>query len=202
MAGESFLETVSSLASQIEEASKIEPTRLPVGNFHRIVFCGIGGSAIAADIIKAYMRDSKVPVFVSRGYEVPEFVNRETLVFVLSYSGNTEETLSAYRSAYRKGAAIVALTSGGKLMKKCEEQKDPLIKVPGGLQPRASIAYQLIPILKVLYRLKLIPNPSNDIFQTVAALRKTDYKAQSKNLAGKLLGRVPIIYASEVLSSV
>ena len=202
MAGESYLEIVKNLAGQIEEASTIEPDRMPAGVINKIVIAGMGGSSIAGSVLGSYMHRSLIPVFVSREYSLPEHVDRNTLVFAISYSGNTEETLSAIRTAFRKGAQTIAVTSGGKLLTKFKEHKLPLIKIPSGLQPRASLAYQLIPMLRVLGKMKLISDPSREISRTINALGKPSYDSRAKSLAGKLLGKIPVIYASERMASV
>ncbi|MBI2664099.1 bifunctional phosphoglucose/phosphomannose isomerase [Candidatus Woesearchaeota archaeon] len=202
MPADSYLEVVKGLAGQIEAASSIEASKLPVGHYDKIVVSGMGGSSIAGALLQTYMTDSKVPVFLSRTYEIPDFVDRSTLVFIISYSGNTEETISSLRFAIRKGAAVVAISSGGKLLNKFQEQQLPYIKLPANLQPRASIAYQLIPMLRLLYKLKIISNPAGDIASTVASLKKFSYEDRAKNLAGKLIGKVPLIYASEKFYSV
>ena len=202
MAGESYLEIVKNLAGQIEEASKIEPDRMPVGVITKIVVTGMGGSSITGAILRSYMHKSAIPVFISREYSLPEHVDRNTLVFAISYSGNTEETLNSIRTAFRKGAQMVAITSGGKLLTKFREHKMPLIQIPSGLQPRAALAYQLIPMLRLLGKMKLISDPSREIARTADALRKASYDSRAKSLAGKLLGKIPIIYASERLASV
>ena len=202
MSDNSYLEIVKNLAQQIEEANAIEVSRLPPGNFNKIVISGMGGSSIAGAVLKSYMDKGSIPVFISRSYTLPEFIDRNTLVFAISYSGNTEETLSSLRYGYRKGATLIAITSGGKLLAKFHEQKMPFIQIPSGLQPRASLAYQLIPMLKVLGRMKLIPDPTRDISKTIAAIKRTSYAERAKSLAGKLVGKVPLIYASERFASV
>jgi len=202
MPADSYLELVKDLPKQLEEASELKVSRFPAGHINKVLISGMGGSSIAGAVLKSYMSKSKIPVFLSRTYELPEFVDRNTLVFAISYSGNTEETISALRTAYRKGAPLVAVTSGGKLLAKFVEQKAPYIQLPMGLQPRASLAYQLIPILKLLAKLKIIPDPSRDIEKTINALKKAGYEQRAKALAGKLIGKVPLIYASENFSSV
>lgn len=202
MPEDSYLQVVKGLAEQIVEASSIEASKLPAGSFSKIVITGVGGSSIAGALLQSYLYGSKIPVFVCRDYELPDFVDRNTLVFVVSYSGNTEETLVSLKSAYRKGAAMVAVTSGGKLLRKFEDEKLPVIAIPPGLQPRASLAYQLIPMLRLLSKLKLISDPSRDIAKTIAALKKANYDVSAKSLAGKLIGKVPLIYASERLAPV
>jgi len=198
----SYLELVGNIAGQIEEASRLDLSKLPVGHFNKIVVSGMGGSSIAGAILQSYMHDSKIPVFVSRGYELPEVTDRNTLVFVVSYSGDTEETLHALKYAFRKGATTVAITSGGKLLKKFTEQQLPYVKIPDDMQPRAALAYLLIPMLNVLAKLKLLSGVSKDISETIAALKQTSYEEKAKTLAGKIVGKVPLIYASERFASV
>ena len=200
MEAESYLETVKDISGQLEAACGIElKNRPPPGSYDKIVVSGMGGSSIAGAILQSYMWKSKIPVFLSRDYSVPEFADRNTLVFSVSYSGNTEETISALRTAFGKGCTVIAVTSGGKLLRKFMEEKLPYLEVPSGLQPRASLAYQLVPVLKVLGLLGLIPDPSQDVRKAIAALRDASYGDQAKSLAGKLTGRVPIVYASERL---
>ena len=89
-----------------------------------IVVAGMGGSAISGDILRTiYERKGRAPIIVNRAYTIPGFVDHRSLVIVMSYSGNTEETLAACQAAMKKGARIVAISSGGKLE---ELSKNPL----------------------------------------------------------------------------
>jgi len=106
------------------------------------------------------------------------------------------------KHAIRKGAALVGVASGGKLLHKFIEQNAPYIKLPPNLQPRASLGYQLVPILKVLHRLNLIPDVTSDVKKTIAALKNPKYEERAKALAGKLMGKIPLIYASDQFFSV
>src|SRR3989344_4521318 len=96
------------------------------GKVDKIVVCGMGGSAVSGDLLKILMHNSKIPVFVVRDYKVPNFVDENTLVFAVSYSGNTEETIAAFEDASRKKAKIVAVTSGGIMGKEAKK----IIKIP------------------------------------------------------------------------
>lgn len=203
MADESYLEIVKNLSGQLEDALKIDLTnRLPPKSYNKIIISGMGGSSIAGAILQSYIWKSKIPVFLSRNYALPEFADKNTLVFVVSYSGKTEETIASLRTAYRKGCTMIAIASGGKLLRKFMEEKLPYVELPSGLQPRASLAYQLVPMLKILGRLNLIPDPTRDINKTISTLKEVSYKDQAKNLAGKLTGKVPLIYASERFAAV
>ena len=111
-------------------------------NFKNIVILGMGGSAIGGDLLSDYLADElSIPIVVIRGYDIPKFVDENSLVFAVSYSGNTEETLSALKRCLEAKARVIALTSGGKLAVLAQENNFPVIKVPAGIQPRAAISY-------------------------------------------------------------
>jgi glucose/mannose-6-phosphate isomerase len=140
---------------------------------------------------------------VNRDYTLPLFVGKNTLVLAVSYSGNTEETLSAYDEANARGAAIVALTSGGKLAEKAREDQVPLFLIPGGLQPRAATGYLFIPALIVLEQLALIPQVSADLEDMISALESMGEKLKpdieeeknpAKQLAKLFFNKIPLIW--------
>ena len=109
--------------------------------FNEVVFAGVGGSSIGGKLVIDWLRrESSVPLILSRGYHLPAFVDEETLVFTVSYSGNTEETLSMLAEALRAGAPTIAVTSGGSMGEIAIEKKLPLISLPGGYRPRAAIS--------------------------------------------------------------
>src|SRR3989338_11304273 len=107
-----FLGILEQFPQQIREAAELwkDVTLKP---FDMIVVCGMGGSGLPGEIVKSVV--TKVPVILVKDYTLPEFVNEKTLVFVVSYSGNTEETIELYHQARRKGAQIVVVASGGEL---------------------------------------------------------------------------------------
>src|SRR3989339_1167473 len=110
-----MLEVLDNFPKQCKDALALPKGIMVKGEVTSIVVCGMGGSAIGGDLLKMYTNETKLPVFVVRDYKVPEFVDNYTLVFVVSYSGNTEETLSAFHDAKAKGAKIISITSGGRL---------------------------------------------------------------------------------------
>lgn len=178
-------------------------------NFKNIVILGMGGSAIGGDLLSNYLTDElAIPIVVIRGYDIPKFVNEDSLVFAVSYSGNTEETLSALKKCLEVKARVIALTSGGKLAALSQENNFPVIKVPTGIQPRAAISYLFFPVLKALERLGLIKERGGEIEETHNILRELsrEYGAKSpskNNLAKKvaliLYQHLPLIYGSEGL---
>ncbi|MFH1938657.1 MAG: bifunctional phosphoglucose/phosphomannose isomerase [bacterium] len=178
-------------------------------NFKNIVVLGMGGSAIGGDLLSDYLADElSIPIVVIRGYDIPGFVDENSLVFAVSYSGNTEETISALKKCLEAKARIIALTSGGKLAVLSQENNFPVIKVPAGIQPRAAISYLFFPILKALERLGLIKERSSEIEETISILQdlSREYCAKSpseNNLAKKvalsLYQHLPLVYGSEGL---
>lgn len=155
--------------------------------FNYIFIAGMGASALPGDVVKVLKKD--VPVETVRSYSLPKYANEESLVLVVSYSGNTEETLQMYNEALRKKCQIIAITSGGKLSQKCLSDSIPYIKIPSGIQPRASLPYLLVPILNLL-------NYDMQLDSLYAQIENSILKGKAKELAEKLQGKIPLIYSS------
>ncbi len=166
-----------------------------------IFVLGMGGSAISGDILAAWKRDSlKIPIFVVRDYKIPIYLTKESLVFVISYSGNTEETLSAFDGALERGARMFAITTGGKLEEKALENEVPVIKVVKGIQPRAALAYLFMPMAVTLERLGII-RKERGFLSELKKLRKeinpetSLAKNRAKQTALKIRDRMTFIYS-------
>jgi len=175
--------------------------------YSNIIFTGMGGSAISAEILRSYIwREAKIPVFVNRGYRMPGFTGRGSLVVVISYSGDTEETVNAYIDARSRHAKIIVVTSGGRLRALAEKDSVPVIELPRGLQPRCAVGYLFFPILKALSKIGISSDRSRDVreaIKTLEALRRKrigsavpESKNIAKRIALKLHGRFPVIYGS------
>ncbi len=175
--------------------------------FNDIVFSGVGGSAIGADLIRSYLgEECKVPIIVNRDYSLPTFVDNDTLLIISSYSGNTEETLSAYGEGVRRGSRIVAITSNGELKRLAEKDGFLCITVPQGLPPRCALGYSSIPIIILFSKLGLISNKSNEIEETARVLNrlnKTTLSPQvgedrniAKKIASLLFDKYAVIYGA------
>ena len=199
-----MIEMMRSFPAQCEEAVTLgrafDPGRHEIAN---IVMTGLGGSAIGADLLRAYVASvANVPVMVNRDYELPAFVNEKTLVLVISYSGNTEETLAAWQDARARGAQIVTFTTGGTMASESAAAGAPCCKVPGGLQPRAALGYSFFPLLITLEKLGVVPPQATSIEDALRIIRQaTDqYSVDGNNLAGRLAERleqrIPVIYGS------
>ncbi len=174
------------------------------GEIHNIVVAGMGGSAWPALYLNSWPRTS-VPLEVVRDYNLPAYVGPHSLVISSSYSGNTEETLSALHDAEARGAKSVVMTAGGKLADYAGTKALPLYLIPGGIQPRMSSFYFLAALTQLLEPLGLIPQGSvvelaatgDWLKDQTADWRPEVATAQNptKQLAQELMGRSVVIYS-------
>jgi len=173
-----------------------------------VVILGMGGSAIGGDLVRTLVRDlCPVPIFVNREYDLPRFVGQDTLVIASSYSGNTEETLAAFREASRRGAKLLALTTDGKLAQMAEN----LLTFSYVAQPRAALGFSLIMLLGILTELDFIPDPTPDLGEAIEVVEGVGSKVRegvptsqnpAKRLALLLQGKLPVIYGAQHLAPV
>ncbi len=199
---------------QIREAVEIgEGMKLnfSIKKVNKIVLTGLGGSAIAGDLLRSYLSDEiKVPIFVNRDYFLPKFVDENTLLIVSSYSGNTEETISAYKDGIKKKAKIICITSNGEVEKIAVKKKHPVIKIPSGFPPRTALGYSFFPLLVMLSNLGFVKNKKREINETINLIgEKSKIYSNPQNeenlaykIAIRLVGSIPFIYASGKLDAV
>lgn len=167
-----------------------------------ICFVGMGGSAIGADLIRSYVSDTApVPIQVVRHYELPAWVNEETLVVGCSFSGNTEETLTAFQEAGRRGAKRLAVTTGGKLFQLAQKEDFDYMRIPGGMPPRAALAYSFVPLYRIMQGLGWTPEDGEEaLIETRDYLKDqvpllSDVEAnEALAIAEDLAETLPVIY--------
>ncbi len=193
-------------ASQIAKKARILSEKK---DFTKIIFSGLGGSAIGADLVRSYLYfESKVPVIACREYDLPGCVDSSTLVFVSSYSGNTEETLSAYLQAKERGADIIAVSSDGKLKELAKAHNITFIEIPRDLPPRCALGYLSIVPLCILSRLGLVKDVTavlSEVSRVLEELKNKNLNAEiaqadniAKSVAGRLFNKFAVIYSSSV----
>jgi len=200
-------------AWELSQTQPFEGSKPSKGSLRQIVICGMGGSAIGADLVSAAVMDTcPVPIIVHRDYGLPAFAKGpETLVICSSHSGNTEETLDAFDVAVRNDCRVLAIATGGKLSEKAREASISVWQFEHIGQPRAAVGFSFGLILGVLSRLGLVPDASEDIAGAVNAMKSQQMalvaespvsKNPAKRLAGQLVGRWVTVFGSGALAPV
>ena len=199
---------IENFPNQLREAIRIgEKAKLSkAGKVSNVLISGLGGSGIGGTIVSELVAlEATVPVAVSKGYFIPEFVSRNTLVIISSYSGDTEETLHALNLAIKRKAKIVCITSGGKIAEIAKKKKLDLILIPGGNPPRACLGYSLTQQFFILAHYKIIGSKFKNQLRSAVELiekEKENIMAEAKRVAEKINGKTPIIYATTYFEGV
>lgn len=205
-----MLKAVLTLPDQVEAALRAGPyPRIPTPS--KVLVAGMGGSAIAGSYLAAWAdREAKVPLAVSRSYELPAWVDRETLVLAVSFSGETEETLHALAQARDRGARIAAVSTGGRVERYARAAGGTFHPVPAGGQPRAAIGSMLATEALVLEAAGVLPARAalEDAARTMRAMVE-DLAAdvppprnEAKRTALALHGSLPAFYGADALAPV
>jgi glucose/mannose-6-phosphate isomerase len=205
---EDVLGAVERFPEQCREAWELgrSTTGLPDGEgIDSIVVLGMGGSGVSGDVVQAVIEPRlPIPFRTIKSYgPIPEWVGRNTLVFAVSYSGSTEETLAALDTALERGARIITVSSGGPLAATAASRNLAHVGIPTGLQPRASLGYLTLPLLAVLTEMGLVPDLQPDIDESIKVLSEmapTCHRDRprsanpAKDLAAKIMNKVPVVY--------
>lgn len=172
-------------------------------DINKIILTGMGGSALSGEILRTYLSDElKITLEVNKDYTLPKYTDEKTLVIVSSYSGNTEEPVEAFREANRKGCKIIMISSGGKVKELAKQMHKEFIELPRGLPPRMSYVLIFFALLKIFQNSGLIENKVEEVKKALTTLKKDIYKKKAEELAEKIYGKIPIIYASKRLYAV
>ncbi len=178
-----------------------------------IIVSGMGGSGIGGELLKDWARDRiTVPIEVNKEYSLPAYANKNTLVLIVSYSGETEESLSAFLDALKRDCMIFCVTSGGKLLELAEEIGVPFLRIPSDMpQPRVALPYLFLPMPVILEKISLVSNISGEFSEVIQTLEKVSVENSpersvndnfSKMLASNIVGTVPVIYGFGVYRAV
>ena len=164
--------------------------------YQKVIVAGMGGSALAADLLKMVLQD--IEITVHRDYGLPETVlrksgSKDVLVIASSYSGNTEETIDAFLEAKKRGLPVAAITTGGKLLELAQEHKVPYVLIPDiGIQPRMATGYLMLALLKLMYE----EEKMKELKMLAKKLNSAHAETEGKALAANLHVKVPVIYSS------
>jgi glucose/mannose-6-phosphate isomerase len=174
-----------------------------------LVVCGMGGSAIGGQLLRDLIAvDSKVSVHIERGYALPAFVDGDTPVVCVSYSGNTEEVLSCFRDGIERGAPMAVISSGGMLAEEASGAGVPCLNIPGGIPPRAALGYLFTPLLKLADCWNFCSIEEDEFRSVLRKTRKLIDKCSLEadltgntpmQLAKRLYGKIPLVYSGNGL---
>lgn len=214
-----ILASIRMLPDQMEQAwSEVNELQIPDSYFNsrNVVICGMGGSALGGRIIDSLLSSRvNIPIEIFTEFDVPYYANKDTLLIVSSYSGNTTETLNALSESELKNADSFIITTGGKLKEVAESKNIPSyvfnpIANPSG-QPRMGLGYSIFSILAILSKLKMLHIQDHEVFKLASHLREViqDFDIEStssqnvaKNFSRKLQNKIPVIVSSEHLKGV
>ena len=202
--------TITGFPNQIKKSFSIMNSWVPHKKYRdiqNIMVLGMGGSAIGGDVARVLAQNAcTVPIFVNRSYNIPEWVGSKTLILASSYSGGTEETLSAFTQCRERDCPIIVLSTGGTIIDYADEYDLDKITIPGGYQPRAALGFSFSLILILLSRLGFVQNYIIEIVEkSIESLKSLSIemnKAENKALtiAENIHTTCPIIYGSEDLT--
>ncbi len=182
-------EAIENFPSQFSHEFEIENKEAYAATNH-FLLAGMGGSALSAGLLKACFAD--LPVVAHRSYGLPSWF-REGLVIASSYSGNTEETLDAFEEAAKKGYAQGAISTGGELLKRAEENSVPFIRLPDtDIQPRMAVGFSAKAVLTMMQR----ENEADQLTKLAGMLDMRAAEAEGKQCAESLFEKIPVIYTS------
>ena len=201
---------IAGFPDQIRQSFSIMSNWTPQNNYidiRAIIVLGMGGSAIGGDVARVISQNTcTVPIVVNRSYNIPEWVNPHTLILASSYSGGTEETLSAFAQCWERNCPIIVLSTGGKITELANEYGLDVVTVPSGLQPRAALGFSFSLILIMLKRLgfvqsetvTMVENSIEPLETLVSELNRSENPALT--IAEQIHNTCPIIYGSEDLT--
>ena len=196
---------IKNFPKQLKEAIEISNNLKPIPDtkdVREVLIVGMGGSGIGGDFVQSIVfEDCSVPVLVIKGYELPAFINENSLVIVSSYSGNTEETIHAFQTALQKKCRIVCLSSGGTIEKEALKNNIPFVAVPAGYpSPRACLGFSVVLQLAILLKYNLIKSSLFEHIQIATDLIKfeqDEIQNKAKTIAQQLSGKFVAIYSTD-----
>ena len=182
-------------------------------SINNVIVAGMGGSALAALLVKSWLKsEMTLPFEVVRSYDLPMYVDSNTLVIVSSYSGNTEESISCLEQAESKGAQVAIIASGGRLIGHADQNQTTFALLPADMQPRMAVIYNLCALVVLLANFKVISNDKiNEIASLTEWLRSQSSKWASdvdtnnnyaKQLALQAVGKTAVFYGGTLTAPV
>jgi glucose/mannose-6-phosphate isomerase len=191
-------------AIEISQAASVRPHHFPI---YKAILCGMGSSGIGGAVVADLIADEcSCPYTINNSYTLPAFVDKYTLMVISSYSGNTEETISALSLAISTGAKVICITSGGKMMDVAITNGLDCINFPDEcVSPRACIGFSMVAQLCILQNHGLISGNILDNLRIAVDLitfEQEDIISKAQKIATLLYKKTPVIYAADRAESV
>jgi glucose/mannose-6-phosphate isomerase len=190
-------------ALEITQCTELTPFKKEIKN---IIISGMGGSGIGGNIVsEAVASKVTIPIIVNKDYALPNFVGKNTLVIISSYSGDTEETVKALNEAITLESKIVCISSGGKISEIATKKNIDLILIPKGMPPRAAIAYSIVQLLHILNFYTIISYSfKNNLLAAIELIdaEENNMIRDAKETAKLLSDKLPVIYGIAGMESV
>ncbi len=194
---------------QFAEGQKAAEDVQVAGSFDKVVISGMGGSALPANVLRMYINEQlslhkgymRLPVFQNRHYKLPTEAYENALSIFCSHSGNTEETIASFEEALENDLLCIGVSSGGVIEQMCADRGIPHVKLPmpfDNFQPRMATGHFVSAIFRVLTNTGMLPDASENMREAAELLEKDipQLEDQGRELATKLEGKTPIVYAS------
>ena len=201
-----MLDDVLGIPDQLRDALwRVESARLEPAEAAGLMVCGMGGSAIGADLAAAALGDRLTrPLVTVRGYGLPSWATPEWTVLCCSYSGGTEETLSCFEAAAALGARRLVVSTGGPLVEGARAAGLPVVGLPGIFQPRAAVAYFFVAVAEVAALCGAGPRIHTEIDTAAAFLAEQSeaLRERAAALAAEIEGRVPVFYGADLTAPI
>lgn len=202
-----YCQDVISRAEKVEIPKKVSISKKRTVEYKKpqnIVIAGMGGSAIGGEILRDWLRDeTSISINVCNDYNLPAYTNEHTLVFAISYSGETEETLNAFVDAIHRKCMLIAITSGGHLLSFAKKLQLPYVIVPPSLPPRAALPYLFFPLPILIEKMNVLTGKRSEIEEAIRVIKMISEENSpqistennfSKKLALQLKDSVPVVY--------
>jgi glucose/mannose-6-phosphate isomerase len=201
-----MIDDVLGIPDQLRDALwRIESARLEPAEAAGVMVCGMGGSAIGADLAAAALGDRLTrPLATVRGYGLPSWATPEWTVLCSSYSGNTEETLACFAAAEALGSRRIVVSTGGQLVEEAREAGVPVIGLPGIFQPRAAVAYMFTAVAEIAALGGAAPRVHTEIDAAAAFLERESESLQARaaEIAAQLEDAYPVVYGADLTTPV
>lgn len=199
---ENMREVILNSPDQFQKGFELAKEIKISGEFESITISGMGGSNLPGDLLRSYLENENkddIEIIQNRTYKLPKKAFHKSLNFFLSYSGNTEETISSLNEALENNLPSVGFATGGKLVEICQEKNIPCVILPSGIQPRYATGYFFAAMLQIMLSCQMIELDTEKIISATQRMSEKIISLEEKGrkISERLKGKTPIIYTTD-----